>query len=263
MFDHPFDYIYAEEIHNLDEERRRRLYRRALRASDIKSSMNLDWLTKQVASFGDPEDASLLRPFTGLPSRTNPFVQQEWGAFAVATRFVGRYHAELEPIDSTTPEERCIVDIRSLIYAIAANRETDAEDAQLAWQRLHQMPAQLVVGCLSEVQKALFERWYQSDRGEAYPPLDLVATYPVDCLAVSRRFIDYGTDAQFYHQVPDNESGMSFAFNTVGIYGDRSDVERLRGRSRAHRFARHALAALKRLDAGPTEEEKCAATRGI
>jgi len=263
MFDHPFDSIYAEEIYGLDEEVRRRLYRRALHASDIKSSTSLDWLAKEVVSFGDPKDAPLLRPLTGLPSRTNPFVQEEWGAFAVATRFVGRHHAELEPIDSMAPEERCLVEIRSLIYAVEAKREADAVDVRLAWQRLHQMPTQLVVGCLSEVQKALFERSYRTDRIEAYPSLDLVAAYPVDCLMVSRRFIDDGTDAQFYHQVPHKESGMAFAFNTVGVYGDRSDVERLRGRSRAHRFARHALAALKRLDAGPTEELQRAATYDV
>jgi hypothetical protein len=68
---------------------------------------------------------------------------------------------------------------------------------------------------------------------------------------------DGGIDAQFCHQVPDSESGMSFAFNTVRVYGDRSDLERLRGRSLAHRFARHALAALKRLDAG--QQQRAAA----
>ncbi|MEQ1515323.1 MAG: NERD domain-containing protein [Usitatibacteraceae bacterium] len=252
MFDHPFDSVYAEEIYNLDDELRRCLYRRALRASDIKSSMSLDWLVKQVASFHDPADALLLQPLTSLPSRTNPFVQDEWGAFAIATRFVGRHHAELEPIEPTTSEESCLVEIRLLIYAVEAKREADAENAQLAWQRLHLMRTQVVVGCLSEVQKALFDRSHQTDKIEEYPPLDLVAAYPLDCLAVSRRFIDDGTDAQFFHQVPDHEGGMSFAFNTVGAYGDRSDVDRLRSRSRAHRFARHALAALKRLDVGQT-----------
>ena len=263
MFDHPFDSIYAEEIYGLDEEVRRRLYRRAIRASDIKSSTSLDWLVREVASFGDPKDVPLLRPLTGLPSRTNPFVQEEWGAFAIATRFVGRHRAELEPIDSMTPEERCLVEIRSLIYAVEGKREADAVDVRLAWQRLHQTPAQLVVGCLSEVQQALFERSHRTERIEAYPPLDLVAAYPMDCLMISRRFIDDGVDAQFYHQVPHKESGMSFAFNTVGVYGDRSDVERLRGRSRAHRFARHALAALKRLDAVRTDELQRAATYDV
>lgn len=263
MFDHPFDSIYAEEIYNLDEELRRRLYRRALRASDIKSSTSLDWLAKEVASFGDPRDAILLRPLTGLPSRTNPFPQEEWGAFATATRFVGRHHAELEPVEPTTSAEGCLVAIRSLICAIEAKRSADAEDARLAWQRLHEMPAQLVVGCLSEIQKALSDRCHQGDRVGAYPPLDLVAAYPTDCLAVSRRFIDDGVDARFYHQVPHREDGMSFAFNTVGTYGDRGDVERLRGRSMAHRFARYALATLKRLESGSSDERRTAAASDV
>lgn len=245
MFDNPFDSIYGEEICDLDEELRRRLYRRALHAPTIRSSTSLDWLVKEVAAFGDPLDASSLKPLTALPSRTNPFVQEEWGAFATATRFVGRHHAVLEPIESTTPEERCLVEIRSLVYALEGKREADAENARLAWRRLHEMRPQLVVGCLSEVQQALAERF---DRVEAFSPVDLVATYPSDCLAVSRRFIDDGIDAQFYHQVPDREGAMSFAFNTVGIHGDRSDVERLRKRSRAHRFARHALEALAKVD---------------
>ena len=46
---------------------------------------------------------------------------------------------------------------------------------------------------------------------------------------------------------------MTFAFDAVAIYGDRSDIERLRGRSRVHRFARHALAALKRLEGSVAE----------
>ncbi|WP_331375410.1 NERD domain-containing protein [Sinorhizobium chiapasense] len=254
MFDHPFDSIYGEEIYKLDEELRRRLYRRALRASNIKSSTNLDWLAREVASFGDCTDAALLRPLTALPSRTNPFPQEEWGSFATATRFVGRHHAELEPLEPTTSEEDCLIAIRFLIYAVEAKRPADAEEARLAWVRLHKMPAQLVVGCLSEIQKALCYRFIPSDRVDAYPPLDLVAAYPSDCLSVSRCFIDDGVDAQFYHQVPHREDGMSFAFNTVGVYGDRSDIERLRRKSRAHRFARHAIMALKRLESGYSEQ---------
>jgi hypothetical protein len=42
--------------------------------------MSLDWLVEKVAYFGNPLDVALLRPLTGLPSRINPFPQEEWGA---------------------------------------------------------------------------------------------------------------------------------------------------------------------------------------
>lgn len=248
MFDHPYDSIYAEEIHDLDEAMQRRLFRRAIQAPDAKRSMSLDWLVEKVASFGDPLDVALLQPLTGLPSRINPFPQEEWGAFAAATRFLGRHHGELEPIETATDEELCVAEVRSLIYSVEAGGDAAAAAVRHAWRRLGELRPQLVVGCLSEIQRALHERPYRRDGVEFYPSLDLVAVYPDECLAVARKFIDDGALAEFYHQVPDQERGVSFAFDVVGEYGDRSDVERLRVRSRAHRFARHALAALRRLD---------------
>lgn len=248
MFDHPYDFIYAEEIDDLDEAMRRRLYRLAIQAPSVRRSMSLNWLVEQLASLGDPMDVALLQPLTGLPSRINPFPQEEWGAFAAATRVLGRHHGELEPVEAATVEERCLVEIRSLIYLAESGRDAGEAAVRHAWRRLGELRPQLVVGCLSEIQRALHERPYRRDGVESYPPMDLVAVYTDECLAVARRFIDDGALAEFYHQVPDHERGVSFAFAVVGRYGDRSDLERLRARSRAHHFARHALAALRRLD---------------
>jgi hypothetical protein len=111
------------------------------------------------------------------------------------------------------------------------------------------MPAQLVIGCLSEVHDALAERHFWGEADRAYQALNLVEIYPADCLKVARRFVEDGVEAQYFHRAPIREIGPWFAFNTVGRYGDRSDISLLRGRSRAHPFARQALAAIKALDA--------------
>lgn len=250
MFDHPFDFIYAEEISELTADLRHRLYRRALGAADSRRSMNLDWLARQVASFEIPGDAPLMQSLTVLPSRTNPFPQDEWGAFAIATRFVGRHHADLASIHAETAPERCVEDIRSLIYAAEARRSTDEALARLAWRRLHEMPAQLVVGCLSELHSVLFLRVNSFQVDTAYPPLNLMDFYGEDCLKVSRQFIDEGVRGEFYHRVPRRDEAIWFAFDAVKAHGDRSDVDRLRARSRDHCFARQALKALKSLDTG-------------
>jgi hypothetical protein len=248
MFDHPYDSIYAEEIHDLDEAMRRRLFRRAIQASEVRRSTSLDWLVEKVASFGNPLDVALLQPLTGLPSRINPFPQEEWGAFETATRFLGRHHGELEPIEAATDEELCLVEVRSLIYSVEAGGDADVAAVRHAWRRLGEMRPQLVIGCLSEVQSVSHGRPYRRDGVASYPPLDLIAVYPNECLAIARRFIDDGVLAEFYHRVPYQEQGVSFAFDVVGKYGDRKDVERLRLRSQTHHFARYALAALRRLD---------------
>jgi hypothetical protein len=248
MFDHPYDSIYGEEIFALTENRRRRMYRRALGASDVKSCMSLAWLSRQVASFADVSDAPLFAPLATLPDSSNPFAQEEWAGFVVATRFLGRHGAELPKVDPKTQAEHCLAEIRRLIYAAESKCQSGTEAARLAWQRLHAMPAPLVIGCLSEVHEALTERhWAETE--QAYQRLDLREVYLDDCLRAARRFVEEGGDAQYFHGVPVRDKGPSFAFDTIGRYGDRSDIDGLRGLTRAHPFARHALAALKFLDA--------------
>jgi len=110
------------------------------------------------------------------------------------------------------------------------------------------MPAQIVIGCLSEVHAALTDRHW-SESGQKGQSIALTDVYPTDCLRVARRFIDDGREAQYFHSVPYRETGPSFAFNVVERLGDRSDIDRLRRLTRAHPFASHALAALKTLDA--------------
>ena len=254
MFDHPYDSIYSEEIFRLSERLRRRLYRRALGAPRIKDCMNLAWLSRQVASFEDASDKSLFYPLATLPSPSHPFPQEEWSGFVVATRFLGRHNAGLPQVAAETEADRCLAEIRTLVHSAESVSQLKSNAARLAWQRLHAMPVQLVTGCLSEVHDALTERRF-GEAGQAYQPLDLVAIYATDCLNVARQFVEDGVDAQFYHRVPAREMGPSFAFDTIGRYGDRSDLERLRRFSRAHQFARFALPAMRSLDtvsgAGP------------
>lgn len=110
------------------------------------------------------------------------------------------------------------------------------------------MPAQLVIGCLGEVDAALTER-HGSEAEGTYKVLRLAEVYAADCLKVARRFVEDGVEANYFHRVPMRELGPLFAFGTVGHRGDRSDIDRLRRLSRAHSFARYALTAIKALDA--------------
>jgi len=247
MFDHPFDWIYGEEIHELDENRRRRLYRRALAAPDINCCMSSAWLTLQVASYEDSTDALLLQPLAKLPESSNPFPQEEWGRFVLATRFLGRHGAELPQIDSEDPAPHCLANIRTLIYAAESRRGPDIEAARLAWHTLHTMPTQLVVGCLGQVQTALTELpWNKSNK--VYESLSLSDVYPADCLRVARLFVDDGVEAEYFNRIPMREIGPAFAFRTLGRYGDRSDLDRLHRLSHGHPFARYALAAIKSIE---------------
>ena len=51
------------------------------------------------------------------------------------------------------------------------------------------MPAQLVIGCLSEVDAALTERHWGETK-QAHKLRSLIDAYPAECLKVARRFVE-------------------------------------------------------------------------
>ncbi len=247
MFDHPFSTVYYEEIQGLSEDQRRMLYRRALASVEIKRSLSLSWITAEVARLEDPADAPLFVRFVALPDRSNPFPQEEWGAFTLSLRFLGRHGAPLPASEGETSEEACLNDIRILVHAAESRRPEDLAAAHVAWARLDSLSPGLVVGCLSEINAALMERHWADDN-RPYPPIDLRDTYPAESLRLARRFVDAAVDPQYFHAVPLRERGPQLAFSTLGRFGDRSDIDVLRRLGRAHRYSSYALDALKILD---------------
>jgi hypothetical protein len=253
MFDHPFSTVYYEEIQALSEDQRRMLYRRALASVEIKRSLSLSWITGEVARLEDPADAPLFGRFVALPDRSNPFPQEEWGAFTLSLRFLGRHGAPLPASEGETVEEACLNDIRILVHAAESRRPEHLAAAHVAWARLDGQSPGLVVGCLSEINAALMERHWADDN-RPYPPIDLRDTYPAESLRLARRFVAAAVDPQYFHAVPLRERGPELAFSTLGRFGDRSDVDVLRRLGRGHRYSSYALEALKILDSAASAQ---------
>ncbi|MEO7690923.1 MAG: NERD domain-containing protein [Sphingomonas sp.] len=245
MFDHPFDAIYYEEFEALSEESRRLVLRRALGAPDIRKCTSLGWVVRQVALFGDQQDANAMRRLAELPEPRNAFPQEEWGAFVIATRHLARLNLELPALTASASDGQCLEQIRALVYvAEIGARQSDASEI---WQQLGSMPSQLVIGCLSEVEAALLEQHW-SERDQPWPRLSLMASFRAECLQMARRFVDAGLGATYFHHAYARDAGPDFAFACVEQYGDRSDVERLRKLTSGHPFARAALRALQAID---------------
>lgn len=247
IFDHPFDSIYAEEIFGLDAERRRALYRKAISASDARRSASLSWLVEQVIGFGDPTDGPLIEPMAALPDRQNIFPQEQWRAFVLATRFLGRHGLALPLSHDDSAAANCLLTIRTILYAAESGRPHDLEAGNEAWLNLRSYSVALAIGCLAEVESTLSDRHWGEDE-QSYPRLSMVELYPAQCLGLARRFVAEAPEAQYYQDGPIREIGPTFAFSVVGRLGDRSDLPRLRQLSRAHRFSRHALEAIGQLD---------------
>lgn len=248
MFDHPFDSIYYEEIHALEEHERHTIYRRAMGSVEIKRSISLKWICDELLKLDDPADVDLFARFTLLPDRTNAFPQGEWDAFTKSLRFLGRHGALLPPSDGVEPRGICLNAIRGLIFAAESGRPGDLAAAGRAWANLEALPAGLVIGCLSEVHAALTGRHDWGDVKLPYEPLDIRRIYPAECLRLARSFLEEASEVEYFHQAPRRQQGPTLAFDTIGRFGDRSDLDTLRRLGRGHPYSAFALAALKALD---------------
>lgn len=245
MFDHPYDTIYGEEFDALELEARRELIRRAARSEDARASIFLSWLMRELASFDDPADVEIMRSFATLPQPRNSFPQEEWGAFTVATRYLGRHHLRLPERKGASDAERALLGLQALLHAIEAGlgEESTAE----AWRQLNTLPDAVVIGCLSEMEGALSEQHWSESQGASR--VSLIRPYAQRWLAIARRFLDSGEEARHFRAAHDRDKGPELAFTILEHFGDRSDLDRLRRLANQSRIAARAIAVLRKLDA--------------
>ena len=244
MFDHPYDHIYGDEFDTLTPEKRRLLLRRAARCEDARKCVNLSWVIREIASFDDPIDGAILQEFARLPDPQNVFPQEEWSAFAVATRFLARHQLALPAQDGQTDKQHALILLRALLYATSGGAEREPP-AQI-WATLNRMPPGVVMGCFSELEQSLLEHHWSEP--PATPRPSLLRGYTPQWLAVARRYLDEGGEAQHLRFAHARDSAPRYAFQILETFGDRSDVARLRRLVNDPQYARRALEALRRLD---------------
>lgn len=244
MFDHPFDYVYYEVVHDLPEEQRRLILRRAIRAGTARQSMNFGYLAREIAMFDDAGDMELMQQIAMLPDPANVFPQSEWEGFVIATRYLGRHRMPLPERTDSCGAGECIEALRSLVHALegGATRSVNA-----IWRELEAMPPWVVAGCLYEMDTALSEgSWRQM--GPSWPPLQIMAECPGQCLSVARGFLASGEDAGHFHRGWAREATADYAFQCLERHGDRSDLGLLRRLITEGRHTKRALAALSLRD---------------
>lgn len=245
MFDHPYDGIYGEEFESLSGDERHLLLLRAARSENARSGAFIAWVIRQIAAFEDPADAAIMQMFACLPDPRNGMPQEEWGAFAASTQFLGRHGIDLPAHNAATDAERGLVLLRALLHCV----EGKADQATVAdiWAQLELLPARVVMGTFAEVEHTLIEQDWSERRGEART--SLLRPFAERWLEMSRRFLDSEEEAEHHHFAYDRDRAPNLAFQIIELHGDRRDIGRLRRIANSSRFAIRALEALRKLDA--------------
>ncbi|OJY48758.1 hypothetical protein [Sphingomonas sp. 67-41] len=185
-----------------------------------------------------------MQTFSVLPDPRNSFPQEEWAAFTVAIRFLGRHGLDLPGLRGDTDPERALILWRALLYAIAGRAER--LPPAVTWRELEHLPASAAIGSLSELEAALREHHWSEERGTVQP--SVLRAFPQESLRLARRFLDAGEEATYFRAAQGRDSGSELAFGIIETQGDRSDVARLRALTQTPRYARRALSALRKLD---------------
>lgn len=253
MFDHPFDWIFYEEIHELTIALLHKLYVRALQAPSIKQSMSQASLVANIIEYNKLTDIYLLSRFAETPSDQSLMPQDAIAAFVLAIRFLAYHDCPLPAFEVKNDRDHCFNAFRKIIYAMQSQTDETRNNALSGWRFLEECPISLSIICLHEVHDALknSSNYYYPDY-ELFTPIDLIKAYPGEILYLVRRLIRSGEAVKTAHGFVDNNA-TNFAFNIVGKLGDRGDLGILRELSRSSNLASEALNAIKSIEKIPME----------
>lgn len=221
-FDHPFDWIFYEEMARLAPELVHKLHICALKASNINHSISKASIIEDIIAFNDKEDLPILSRFTQLPSKSSSFPQGEVKAFVRTIGFLAKYNYPLPVVEINDERDYCFNAFRKIIYAMYSNQSEAKEVASHVWQTLEGPFIEQAMAVLYEI-VVDGSGYYES---KVVPSESILKVYPKNVLSLARQFISLGRVLDFSHSYRAEEA-TQFAFYLIGELGDRSDLGRL------------------------------------
>lgn len=247
QFDHPYDGTYWEEIHDLDDERRKTLLFKACRGAGTEYVSFVGILIRQLSDFGDPGVASAIEPWLRIPSKTSVMPQDAVEAFFAAHEALGKLNVPLPDI----PKSSLDVD-----EAMRACGELSYWACRLSASELESSPdtlearTLLLAGSGSVSAGALLSstsRMLSSDGARSH----ISKTYPTLSLCVCREALQR-RDSQksyFQHEFMGRTAEIAtFSLQVIGEYGDADDLKSLRALCDDNRLGKEALSAIKKIE---------------
>jgi hypothetical protein len=248
QFDHPFDSSYWEEVHELDDVRRKLLLTKACRGAAKSFLSFLGILIRQLAEFNDPAVASAIGPWTALPDVKHFMPQDAIEVFVAAHESLGHLGAELPESrgEASSNAERALLACGELLYW--SNR-SDVKHPQTS-NHTHTAQAILLDHSTYASAGALYfttSRMISADGGRK----SLMQEYPDLAVAICREALKW-RDAQvslsacaFQDEVT---SIAAFSIQVLGSLGDRDDLHTLRDLCDHDNYGVGALDAIKKIE---------------
>ncbi|ELX2272343.1 hypothetical protein BI322_10230 [Klebsiella oxytoca] len=249
QFDHPYDSIYWEEVHNLAGDQKRQFLFKALKGASTEYVSFVGILIRQLADFGDPAVSEAIEPWLRLPAKRSVMPQDAVEAFFAAHEAMGILSLPLP----TAPASPVDVDVDETMRACGelaywACRLSDYE-LESSLQTLSARTT-LLAHSASASAGALWSstsRMLSSDGARTH----VAKSYPNTALVVCRDALSNRELQKTYeeHRFMDSLARIaSFSIQVIGQFGDADDLQNLRGLCDDEGLGREALDAIKKIE---------------
>lgn len=247
QFDHPFDGTYWEEIHDLDDERRKTLLFKACRGAGTEYVSFVGILIRQLSDFGDPGVASAIEPWLRIPSKTSVMPQDAVEAFFAAHEAFGKLNvplpAMLKSLLDVDEAMRACGELSYWACRLSASELESSPDTLEARTVLLAGSGSISAGALL----SSTSRMLSSDGTRTH----LAKNYPTLSLGICREALQRRDSQKSYlqHGFMDGTAEIAmFSLQVIGEYGDADDLKSLRAVCDDDRLGREALSAIKKIE---------------
>lgn len=253
QFDHPYDIVYWDVLHELPSFKRKEFLSMAVRAKN-NFRMFVTCMITDLANFKDRNSGKFIEHWTELPPRDDPMPQDSVGAFVVSHIVLGCLQYPLAPKSyDGSCEDNAILSCGEVYYW--SNRDDldwneRKKRCEKAWHILMRHDLGVSLGAIKECESTVkvgLEGFNRLHSKEAIK-FSIINGFPDELSEICRQAL-LGKVIQRTRRrwVKENEM-LDYAISILGICGKAIDLPLLRGMVHHQYYGHTAMRAIRQLE---------------
>jgi hypothetical protein len=250
QFDHPYDGVYWEVIHELPDDQRKEFLRCAVRDKN-QYRMFTSCMISDLAKFRDRETGACIALWTDLPPADHPMMQDAIEVFVVSHVALGLLQYPMAAkVYSGSNDDNAMTACGDLYYWINRHDLSQKErvaNSAAAWNVLSRHELGVSLAALEECEGTSRGGMGRVLRAED-AKCSIIESFPEEVAEIGRRAVLDGVPQQGRHPWTRQEELIRFAIAILGMCGKRTDLTLLRRLAEHPVLGAAALAAVRILE---------------
>jgi hypothetical protein len=250
QFDHPYDSVYCEVLHELTDSKRKKLLSMAVRAKD-DFRMFVTCMIIDLAIYKDKKSGKYIEHWTELPPKDDPMPQDSVGVFVVSHIILGHLHYSLIPKNyGNSSEDNAMLACGEVYYW--SNRDDLSwnerkKHLEEPWNILLRHELGISLGVIKECESTLKEGLKRLSGGEPIR-LSIIESFPEEMSDICRHALSNTMIQHARRPWIKKEEILDYAIRVLGVCGNAADLMLLRGMVDHQYYGRAAVLAVQSLE---------------